>query len=325
MARIRTIKPEFFTSADTMDLSLAARLLYIGLWCEADREGRLAWRPAAFKVRYLPHDGVDIEAVCAELLAGGVVVLYGDGLAFIPTFTKHQVINGKEAPSRLPEPSRVTEIDSRVPDACLTRPGGRKEGKGREGKEGREGAAAVAAFPAPAPASVANDAWQETVADWNRAISEAGLPAVSAQPTSWRRIVAALKACPDLALWRRRYERVAASTFCRGRNDRGWTADFWWVLEHGDAIDSGRYDDKESARPQKVAGLTGGGVVARPAGLAGCDHEPRCETATVCRLKTMGRVVCPTCDGVRYVDGADCPTCQASGSIRASQLQAVSA
>lgn len=76
--------------------------------------------------------------------------------------------------------------------------------------------------------------------------------------------------------------------------------------------------------PRKVAGLTGGGVVARPVGVSSCDHEPRCETASVCRLKTMGRVVCPTCAGVRYVDGEECSTCKASGSIRV-QPAAVSA
>ena len=43
MARIRTIKPEFFTSDDICALSPLARLLYVGLWCEADREGRLVW------------------------------------------------------------------------------------------------------------------------------------------------------------------------------------------------------------------------------------------------------------------------------------------
>lgn len=104
MARIRTIKPEFFTSDDIVALSLAARLLYIGLWCEADREGRFEWKPKAFKRRYLPDDDCDIEGVCSELLAKGLVALYGENLAYIPTFSKHQHVNGKETPSRLPSP-----------------------------------------------------------------------------------------------------------------------------------------------------------------------------------------------------------------------------
>lgn len=133
MARIRTIKPEFFTSADIVELSVIARLLYVALWCEADREGRMEWKPKTFKLRYLAGDDVDIEKLCKELVDNRLVVLYGDQkeYAFIPKFAVHQHINPREASSRLPEP---TEIDasvtrqSRVSDAQV--------GKERKGKEG---------------------------------------------------------------------------------------------------------------------------------------------------------------------------------------------
>src|SRR5471032_626819 len=71
MARIRTIKPEFFTSDDICALSPLARLLYVGLWCEADRAGRLVWMPRAFKRRYLPDDACDIDRLADELLKRG--------------------------------------------------------------------------------------------------------------------------------------------------------------------------------------------------------------------------------------------------------------
>lgn len=105
MARIRTIKPEFFTSEDICALSPLARLLYIGTWLEADREGRLAWKPKTLKTRYLPSDTCDIETVCGELTTQGVVVLYGDGLAYIPKFSEHQIVNPREGKSKLPEPT----------------------------------------------------------------------------------------------------------------------------------------------------------------------------------------------------------------------------
>jgi hypothetical protein len=119
--RIRSVKPTFFTSDDVCALSPLARLLYIGTWCEADREGRFAWSPATFKRRYLPTDECDIQAVCNELLARGLVVLYGDGLAYIPTFNDHQIINPKEAHSRLPEPEKPTRAE-RVQHASVTVP-----------------------------------------------------------------------------------------------------------------------------------------------------------------------------------------------------------
>lgn len=142
MARIRTIKPEFFTSEDIVELDPLARLLYIALWCEADKEGRLIWKPKTFKMRYLPADSCDIDALCDALLTRQLVVLYGDGLAFIPTFREHQNINPRESESKLPEPTE--ESIHRVNcDALLTRQHARnsridpqvgREGKGKERK-----------------------------------------------------------------------------------------------------------------------------------------------------------------------------------------------
>jgi hypothetical protein len=122
MARIRTIKPEFFTSDDICALSPLARLLYIGTWLEADREGRLTWKPNTLKTRYLPHDDCDIRVVCTELLQQGLVVLYGNGFAYIPTFSEHQFVNPRESQSKIRPPSleemaRVTDASLRVSDA----------------------------------------------------------------------------------------------------------------------------------------------------------------------------------------------------------------
>ena len=144
MARIRTIKPEFFTSEDILDLSPLARLLYIGIWCEADREGRLAWKPKTLKTRYLPVDNADVHELCRELTERGLVIPYGDGFAYIPSFLKHQHINPREAKSLFPDPLECPSFDasnldlhasSRVTDASVTR---REEGKGKE-RKGKEG------------------------------------------------------------------------------------------------------------------------------------------------------------------------------------------
>jgi hypothetical protein len=136
VARIRTIKPEFFTSEDIVELSPLARLLYIALWCESDKKGRLLWKPRTFKIRYFPADACNIEELCAELVRGGLVRLYGEGLAFIPAFTTHQHINPRESESVLPDPDASTTRQQRVPHASprdSDAQGGR-EGKGKEGK-----------------------------------------------------------------------------------------------------------------------------------------------------------------------------------------------
>jgi hypothetical protein len=134
MARIRTIKPEFFTSEDIVGLSPLARLLYIALWCEADKEGRMVWKPKTFKMRYLPADDCDIDALCDEIVGSGLVRLYGDLYAVIPAFAAHQHINPRETPSQLPEPDALVTRRSRVPHASA-RDSDAQGGRERKGKE----------------------------------------------------------------------------------------------------------------------------------------------------------------------------------------------
>jgi hypothetical protein len=148
VARIRTIKPEFFTSEDIVGLPPFARLLYIALWCEADKEGRFAWKPNTFKMRYLPADEVNIFDLCDALVHTGLVVLYGNGLAYIPTFNDHQHINPRERASTLPPPNDASATrQPRVSDDDDTL---REEGKGKEGKEGKEYSSADAEASATA-------------------------------------------------------------------------------------------------------------------------------------------------------------------------------
>lgn len=138
MARIRTIKPEFFTSSDITKLTPLARLFYVSLWCEADREGLLKWDVDTLKQRYLPSDKVDVEDLAAELCNRALVAIYvgddGREYAFIPSFKDHQVINNRESESTLL--ARVKGASPRV----------KAEGKeGREGK-GKERKGTLSAF-----------------------------------------------------------------------------------------------------------------------------------------------------------------------------------
>jgi len=113
-------------------MSPLARLFYVALWCEADREGRIEWKPGTFKMRYLPGDNCDVPTIANELIERGLIVLYlveGKQYAEIPTFTEHQVINNRESESTHP-PRDKNASRTRVPRV-------KAEGKGREGKEGK--------------------------------------------------------------------------------------------------------------------------------------------------------------------------------------------
>jgi hypothetical protein len=138
MARIRTIKPEFFTSADICDLTPLTRLVYISLWCEADREGKLIWNQKTIKLRFFPADNKDeFNESISELLDSDLIEIYkidGKEYCIIPSFTKHQVINNRETDSKLPNPPRDIDASGTRESGVL----GEGKGKERKGKERKE-------------------------------------------------------------------------------------------------------------------------------------------------------------------------------------------
>lgn len=105
MARIRSIKPEFFDDPDVIDLTPIARLLFIGLWTQADRRGRLVDEPRRLKIRLLPGDTADVNAILDDLALAGLLVRYtvdGANYIWIRNFEKHQIPHHREAESVLP-------------------------------------------------------------------------------------------------------------------------------------------------------------------------------------------------------------------------------
>lgn len=76
MARIRSIKPEFWIDEKVVELSPWARLLFIGMWNFADDQGYVDHKPSRIKMQIFPGDSVDVVALIAELIAAGRVVAY---------------------------------------------------------------------------------------------------------------------------------------------------------------------------------------------------------------------------------------------------------
>jgi hypothetical protein len=112
MARIRSLKPEFWTDRKlAQHLSRDARLLYISLWNQADEHGRLHGDARFVKGHCLPYDDdLDLTAVDAllnELWRAGRVQRYevdGEPYLYLPKLAGHQRLEPGKAASRLPEP-----------------------------------------------------------------------------------------------------------------------------------------------------------------------------------------------------------------------------
>jgi hypothetical protein len=117
--RIRHIRPEFFKHEHISDLPPLTRLLFVALWCMADRSGRLEDRPRRIKVECLPFDDCDVDAMLWELAESWFIERYeidGVHLIQVTAFEKHQRISGKEAMTESEFPEREEGTTREAPE-----------------------------------------------------------------------------------------------------------------------------------------------------------------------------------------------------------------
>ena len=120
MARARMIKPGFFLNDTLAEVTPLGRLLFAGLWCIADRAGRLEDRPRKIKAEVLPYDDCDTDALLSDLHAHGFIIRYeaqGQRYIAITNFAKHQTPHMKETPSTIPAPEEHRTSTVQAPDS----------------------------------------------------------------------------------------------------------------------------------------------------------------------------------------------------------------
>jgi len=112
MARIRSIKPEFWTDEKVVALSPLARLLFIGMWNFVDDEGRADFSPARLKMQILPADSADVSELLGEIRREKLIEVYAiDGKEYFQVrgFAKHQKVDARRA-SKLPPMPNCAEL-----------------------------------------------------------------------------------------------------------------------------------------------------------------------------------------------------------------------
>lgn len=110
--------------------------MFIGLWTQADREGRLEDRPARLKAMIFPYDDLDVNDGLGCLAHANLITRYeSDGLRLICicTWAKHQRPQVSEPESELPPLLTSTAHKSSEKKILECLEGKGKEGKGREG------------------------------------------------------------------------------------------------------------------------------------------------------------------------------------------------
>lgn len=143
--RIRTIKPEFWTSQSTNTVSVEAQLLAVGLLNYADDDGYFDPNPRLIKSAIFPlRDEIDHSRISTVLLpelyrsgyakSGHATICEGDlvQVGFLPKFTTHQVINKPKA-SKYKDLEIVWDEYGTAPVVVPSGMEGNGTGKGREG------------------------------------------------------------------------------------------------------------------------------------------------------------------------------------------------
>ena len=157
MARMRYIKPEFWTDRAMVGLSLGARLLYIGTWnfalCD---KGHLEDDAFRLKMQIFPADNIDVEAALAELMAAGRIVRLEstDGSTYlcIVHLKDHQKVDPRWTPrcAACKDAANLSETLQSPPELSGTLPNSPQEGRGGEGI-GEEGIGGVTHSAPAAP------------------------------------------------------------------------------------------------------------------------------------------------------------------------------
>lgn len=107
MPRTRLINPEFFLHEGLGESSPHARLLFIALWTQADRDGRFRWLPLKIHGETFPHEPeVNVKQLAEELILLGSLSIYEEGkkvFGEVINFRRWQSPHRNEQASKIPE------------------------------------------------------------------------------------------------------------------------------------------------------------------------------------------------------------------------------
>ena len=111
--RARNIKPAFFKNYDLADCGAYAQILFAGLWCMADKDGRLENKPRLIKAEVFPYYDVDINGELTKLERLGFIRRYstsGYDVVEVMNFKKHQNPHHTEKASKLPSCENQSDV-----------------------------------------------------------------------------------------------------------------------------------------------------------------------------------------------------------------------
>jgi hypothetical protein len=110
MARIRNIKPDFWTDEKLVELEPWERLLFIGIWNFVDDEGFMPYSPKRIKMQVFPGDSLEVSRGVQSLISIGAITLYDSEagkILKVTNWSKHQKVSN-------PSPSKYRSLELSV-------------------------------------------------------------------------------------------------------------------------------------------------------------------------------------------------------------------
>ena len=146
MARIRTIKPEFFTSEQIVECSTSARLLFVGLWCFCDDNGVHPASAKRLKMEVFPGDAItddEIGTLVDELINNRLLIEFNhkhERFWSVTGWKKHQKIDKPSTKYPTSDDKNSTIIRRTLDDhSPIIRDGMESNGMESNGEKGVDG------------------------------------------------------------------------------------------------------------------------------------------------------------------------------------------
>jgi len=251
MARIRTIKPEFWRDEGLSLVSSEAALLAIGILNHSDDEGYFNANPKLLEADVFPLRDLSrtTTVLIQELSEIGYLDLFlgTDGKQYgkVKNFERHQVINK-------PKPSQIKDlIDKKIEYGSITVavPPGKEQGTGKGKEQGKEQGGGTSSTSVDQPSSEKSQKRKSQNIPYQKIVDlyHDLLPAMprvlvlndkrkSHIKNCWNQPEHELVKPQDLAWWKEYFEYAATVPFLRGDNQRGWKADFEFLTTFNNLV-----------------------------------------------------------------------------------------
>lgn len=269
MARIRTIKPEFWKNEALSELPEPTHMLAAALLNYADDDGYFNANTRLVLAECFPlrELSVSVQTSLNSLASVGYIELGkgedGRDYGRIVSFAEHQVIN-RPSKSKIKGISITWGVSLKAHGKLSD--GSQPEGNREHGTGNEDQGKDLLSFD--------NDDFDQTdiaFEAYNQAAGRAGWPKAQAMTkTRKAALKARLKDCGGIEGWNAALAKAEASPHLTGQNDRGWTADLDFLLQAKSftKLMEGSYDRKPSL-DRGASGRPYAGGNGQPRGLVG--------------------------------------------------------